>query len=33
MDMILREAGIRALEKGLTKIDRATLEEVALEYK
>lgn len=33
MDMILREAGIRALEKGLTKIDRVTLEEVALEYK
>jgi DNA transposition AAA+ family ATPase len=33
MDMILREAGIRALEKGLTKIERATLEEVALEYK
>lgn len=30
MDMILREAGIRTLEKGLTKIDRATLEEVAL---
>ncbi len=33
MDMILREAGIRALEKGLTKIERATLEEVAQEYK
>lgn len=33
IDMILREAGIRALEKGLTKIERATLEEVALEYK
>ena len=33
MDMILREAGIRALEKGLTKIDPETLEEVAQEYK
>lgn len=32
MDMILREAGIRALEKGLAKIDKTTLKEVALEY-
>jgi DNA transposition AAA+ family ATPase len=29
MDMILREAAIRALEKGLKKIDKATLKEVA----
>lgn len=33
MDMILREAAIRALEKGLKKIDQATLKEVAEEYK
>jgi len=33
MDMILREAAIRALEKGLKKIDQATLTEVAQEYK
>lgn len=32
-DMILREAGIRALEKGLTLVDKTTLEEVALGYK
>ena len=33
MDMVLREAAIRALKKGLTKIDLATLTEVAGEYK
>ncbi len=33
MDMILREAAIRALEKGLRKIDQATLKEVAEEYR
>lgn len=33
LDMILREAAVRALEKGLKKIDLATLEEVAGEYK
>lgn len=33
MDMILREAAIRTLEKGLHKIDKATLEEVAQEYR
>lgn len=33
MDMILREAAIRALEKGLKKIDQATMKEVAEEYK
>jgi hypothetical protein len=33
MDMILREAAIRALEKGLKKIDKATLEKVAGEYR
>jgi hypothetical protein len=33
MDMILRETAIRALEKGLKKIDQATLKEVAEEYK
>ena len=33
MDMILREAAIRALEKGLKKIDQATFKEVAEEYK
>ena len=32
-DMILREAAIRALKKGLSKIDLATLKEVAGEYK
>jgi DNA transposition AAA+ family ATPase len=32
LDMILREAAIRALEKGLNKIDKATLQEVAEEY-
>jgi hypothetical protein len=30
--MILREAAIRALKKGLQKIDLATLKEVAREY-
>jgi hypothetical protein len=33
MDMILRETAIRALEKGLKKIDQGTLKEVAEEYK
>lgn len=33
MDMILRETAIRALKKGLKKIDQATLKEVAQEYK
>jgi DNA transposition AAA+ family ATPase len=33
LDMILREAGIRALKKGLSKIDLETLKEVAGEYK
>lgn len=33
LDMILREAAIRSLQKGLKKIDRATLEEVAGEYR
>ena len=33
LDMILREAGIRALKKGLSKIDLETLKEVAQEYK
>lgn len=33
LDMILREAAIRALEKGLKKIDKETLQEVAREYK
>ncbi len=33
LDMILREAAIRALKKGLQKIDLATLKEVAAEYK
>ena len=33
MDVILRETAIRALEKGLKKIDQATLKEVAEEYK
>ena len=33
LDMILREAAVRALEKGLKKIDLATLKEVAGEYK
>lgn len=32
LDMILREGAIRALEKGLNKIDKATLQEVAEEY-
>jgi DNA transposition AAA+ family ATPase len=33
LDMILREAGIRALKKGLAKIDLETLKEVAGEYR
>ena len=33
LDMILREAAIRALKKGLPHIDLATLKEVAAEYK
>lgn len=33
LDMVLREAAIRSLQKGLKKIDKATLEEVAREYK
>ena len=33
LDMVLREAAIRALKKGLSKIDLTTLKEVAGEYK
>lgn len=33
MDMILREAAIRSLKKGLPKIDLETLKEVAAEYR
>ena len=33
LDMILRESAIRALEKGLSKIDQETLQEVAEEYR
>ena len=33
LDMILRESAIRALKKGLKKIDLETLKEVAQEYK
>lgn len=33
LDMILRETAVRSLEKGLKKIDLATLKEVAGEYK
>jgi len=33
LDMILREAAIRALEKGVGKIDKETLQEVAGEYR
>ena len=33
MDMILREAAIRALKKGLQKIDLETLKEVSREYR
>ncbi len=33
LDMVLREAAIRALKKGMSKIDLATLKEVAGEYK
>jgi DNA transposition AAA+ family ATPase len=33
MDMILREAAIQSLKKGLVKIDLKTLKEVAMEYR
>ncbi|WP_341734805.1 hypothetical protein [Microcoleus sp. EPA2] len=33
LDMILREAAIRALKKRLSRIDLETLKEVAREYK
>jgi DNA transposition AAA+ family ATPase len=33
MDMILREAAIRSLKKGLARIDLKTLKEVAAEYR
>jgi DNA transposition AAA+ family ATPase len=33
LDMILREATIRALKKGLQRIDLETLKEVAGEYR
>ncbi|WP_219884505.1 hypothetical protein [Merismopedia glauca] len=33
MDMILREAAIQGLKKGLPKIDLETLKQVAAEYK
>ena len=33
LDMILREAAIGALKKGLQKIDLGTLKEVAKEYR
>jgi DNA transposition AAA+ family ATPase len=33
LDMILREAAIRALKKGLSRIDLETLKEVAREYR
>jgi len=33
LDMILREVAIRALKKGLSRIDLETLKEVAGEYK
>lgn len=33
LDMILREAAIRSLKKGLQKIDSATLKEVTAEYR
>lgn len=33
LDMILRESAIRALRKGLNKVDLPTLKEVAAEYK
>ncbi|QIR40772.1 AAA family ATPase [Tolypothrix sp. PCC 7910] len=33
LDMILRESAIRALKKGLQKVDLETLKEVAAEYK
>jgi hypothetical protein len=33
LDMILRESAIRALKKGLQKVDLETLKEVTAEYK
>jgi len=33
MDMVLRDAAIRSLKKGLNKIDYDTLKEVVQEYK
>lgn len=33
LDMVLREAAIRTLKKGLSKIDLEILKEVAEEYK
>jgi DNA transposition AAA+ family ATPase len=33
LDEILREAAIRSLSRGLKKIDKAVLQEVAQEYK
>ena len=33
LDMILKEAAIRALNKGLQKVDLETLKEVVAEYK
>ena len=33
LDMVLREADIRSLEKGLPRIDKATLQEVTEEYR
>jgi DNA transposition AAA+ family ATPase len=33
LDMVLRESAIRALEKGLKKIDKETLQEVTREYR
>lgn len=33
LDMVLREAAIRSLQKGLTKIDKATLQEVTEEFR
>ncbi|MEP6485840.1 hypothetical protein NDI43_02830 [Microcoleus vaginatus GB2-A3] len=33
LDMILRETAIRALKRGLSRIDLETLKEVAAEYK
>jgi len=33
MDLVLREAAIRSLKKGINKIDYDTLKEVVQEYK